>query len=96
MTITITKPITSRFSPNCPISCWVVGQIQVKNLSTDVPVIIAGYYDQAGHDAKGPSMGNMKVVIPAAQAGAALVSDTTLGEYLLSLPQFTGGTLTVS
>ncbi len=104
MTIAITKAIPAsqvpnsqagNFSPNLDISYWVVGTVTLDaTLAADAEVGMQGFFDQAGYQAqqKRP-MGNMQIVIPAADTAAALATDASLGAYLLTLPQFTGGVL---
>lgn len=92
MPIAITKSTATRFSPNCFASYWVAQRAQILNLASDATLMIQGFYDQAGYDAKDQFMESIKITIPAASVETALATDEALGTYLLTLPQFAGGT----
>lgn len=105
MTIAITKSIAAsslmnqpgqstpcgRYSPNLNISYWVAGNGQVPNLGSNATLWLTGYFDQAGYDANQQYMGRIQITIPAASAPSVLQTDATIGAYILTLPQFSGG-----
>ncbi len=93
MTVAINKAIPSHYSPNCPVSFWITVQESVTYLNQPVKLVIQGYFDQAGYTAKGVAMGSLPITIPADAVPGALADAASLGTYLLSLPQFSGGSI---
>jgi len=106
MTIAITKSIAAstlnntqckNYSPNLMISYWVAGDATISTLTESASLSILGYYDQVGYDAQGGQpMARLPLSIPAVSVSSALASDSALGDYLLTLPQFSGGVASVA
>jgi hypothetical protein len=87
MTVIISKSIASPASPTGTLNFWIVNQVKAQNNTVN----LAGYVSLQGNVGHGPIRGNISVIVPLDQTS----TDLMLGNYLLTLPQFIGGTFLI-
>ena len=93
MSIAISKAVVvqNQFSPNLEAGYWVPSSFSLVNAQSDATLVVNGYYDQAGYDQSKQPLGRCVLTVPNATY-LTLTSDELIGAYLLTLPQFAGGT----